>query len=263
MKDTIHEDPRIIAAAERQMQSWALARRAQEQSQPWLPGEKPSDRFGPYIAVSREAGVGGTEIARSVGEKLGWEVLDKELLDCMATRYRLSREMLELVDETTSSWVYDVFGGWLDHRLVSHESFVAHLVRVIVMAARQGNVVLVGRGAQFMLPRDRGLSVRIVGSDKYRIRKVMEDRGLRAAEAKQWVEQTDQGRRDLAQRFLHRDLTDPHFYDLIVNVEEFGQEATADLVVRTFHTWREQRQRRWAEERARLAATAGPVGTPA
>jgi cytidylate kinase len=41
-------------------------------------------RTGPFIAISRQSGADGTQIARLVGEELGWDVLDKEILDFMA-----------------------------------------------------------------------------------------------------------------------------------------------------------------------------------
>ena len=44
-------------------------------------GGRPSSQLGDFITVSREAGVGGEEIAQLVGKKLGWQVLAKELLE--------------------------------------------------------------------------------------------------------------------------------------------------------------------------------------
>jgi len=53
-----------------------------------------------------------------VVEKLGWEVLDKSLLNRVADRYGLSRPMLELVNETSANWAHDVLGTWFDRRII-------------------------------------------------------------------------------------------------------------------------------------------------
>jgi len=174
MKQTTHEEPRIIAAAERQMRVWSLAQEIAQGCICTGRVDRPHGQFGDFITLSREAGAGGGEIGEAVGRRLGWEVLDKALLDRVAQGGRLPRAMLDLVDETQSNWAYDIVGPWLDRRIVPHEKYMVHAARVVLAAARRGNVVLVGRGCQFLLPPGQGLAVRIIASEKYRVRRVME-----------------------------------------------------------------------------------------
>lgn len=212
------KDPRIVAAAERQMQAWALSQQMAERTgtrqQP--PQSAPEHVFN-YVAISRQAGAAGSEVARLVGEQLGWPVWDKNLLGCVAERYQVDRAMLELVDETESSWVYDVLGTWMDCKIVSHEKYVSYLTRVILAVARQHPCVLVGRGAQFVLPRDKVLAVRIIAPLEARVRRVMQVRGLSADEARRYIDETDRGRREFVMRFFHRDIDNPELYDLVIN----------------------------------------------
>jgi cytidylate kinase len=233
MKEQTREEPKILAAAERQMRTWAWSHE-HENARSTALGERPSlstSRRVRYIAFSREAGAGGGEIAAMVGRKLGWEVLDKNLLDQVADRFRLSKPMLELVDETDSSWAYDVVGAFLDPKIVPHEKYLAHLSRVIRAAARRGNVVLVGRGAQFLLPRDNGLAVRVIASMKYRVARIVQQRECDEAKARQYLLEVDHGRKDLVQKFFHRDVTDPRLYDLVLDVDHLGPTTVADLIV--------------------------------
>ena len=60
------------------------------------------------MSPSREAGIDTAEIARPLGQQLGWEVLYRTLLDRVAERLHGSRTMLDIVDETQGNWVYDV-----------------------------------------------------------------------------------------------------------------------------------------------------------
>lgn len=120
MKEQTREEPKIVAAAERQMQAWARSQEIADRTRRVDPGMARAGRLGQFITVSREAGAGGGEIAELVGQKLGWEVLDKSLLDQMADRFGLSRPMLELVDENTADWAYDVLGAWLDRKIIPH-----------------------------------------------------------------------------------------------------------------------------------------------
>ncbi len=110
MKAQTREEPGIVAAAERQMQAWAKSKELGDRFAQDRPDEPVTQRQIRFLAISREAGARGAEIGRCVGELLGWEVFHRNLLDCVADRFKLSRPMLDLVDETPSGWVYDVLG---------------------------------------------------------------------------------------------------------------------------------------------------------
>ncbi|MEN6405039.1 MAG: cytidylate kinase-like family protein [Thermoguttaceae bacterium] len=231
MTTQIQQDPHILAAAERQMHAWAmtgeLKDRAIRREREGRSGRQPIR----FVTISREAGANGSEIGRRVGEMLGWRVFDKNLLDYIADRFQLPRVMLDLVDETRSNWVYDVLGTWMDRKLVPHEKFVACLVRVVTAASRGEHAVFVGRAAQFLLPRHELLAVRLVASPKYRIQQIREELGVDEGDARRQMHELDAGRHELAQRFFHHDITDPHLYDLVINVERCGKLHAAEEIV--------------------------------
>ena len=45
-----------------------------------------------------------------------------------------------------------------------------------------------------------------------------------------YVEKTDAGRQEFVRHYFHRDIADPHQYDLMVNVERIGPQRTAQLI---------------------------------
>jgi cytidylate kinase len=231
MKDQTREDPKIVEAAEKQMKAWELSREVADRAVRDH-GARPTERkLGRFITISREAGAGGSAVAKLVGEKLGWEVMDRNLLDQVAERYQLSRNMLELVDETTVNWAYDILGTWLDRTIISREKYVVRLARVVVGCARRGNVVFVGRGTQFLLPRQNGLAVRVVAPGEFRVRQIMERDNVDAEQAKRFISSTDRGRHEFAMRFFQHDIADPHLYDLVINTERFGLDAAAEMIL--------------------------------
>lgn len=218
--------------AERQMRVWARTSELTEQLA-GLEGHVPRDsKLGPVLTISREHGAGGSQIAELAGEMLGWEVYDRCLLDRVAQRYHLPRPMLELVDETKSNWVHDVLGTWLDSRVVPHEKYIAHLRQVILSAVHGGRAIIVGRGAQFLLPRESILAVRIIASEAYRVARVVAEQGLTERAACRTVREIDHGRAEFVSRFFHRDINDPHIYDLTINVEHYGPVAAAEAIVK-------------------------------
>jgi len=230
MKEQTREEPGIIAAAERQMHAWAMTKDMKNHAVRDEAGRS-TQRALRFVAISREAGAGGGVIGQRVGERLGWEVFDRNLLDRVAERFHLERTMLDLVDETRSNWVYDVLGTWMDRKLVPHEKYVACLGRVVLAAARTGHAVFIGRGAQFLLPRKELLAVRLVASPKYRVRQIMERMGMDESDARRYVAEVDQGRREFVDRFFHHDITDPHLYDTVINVERCGPAKTVNEIL--------------------------------
>jgi cytidylate kinase len=111
--------------------------------------------------------------------------------------------------------------------------YVCRLSRVILMTARAGNVIYVGRGAQFVLPHERGLRVRVVAPLKYRVRQVMERRHVSFEEARDYVVKTDADRQACTRQYFHHDIADPHLFDLVINIEKIGPQRTAHLIADT------------------------------
>jgi len=234
----------LAEAAQRRLRRWLDRERLREQLERGRSAEQVAERSGPYITISREEGAGGSEIARRVGERLGWDVLDQELLDYIAEHHHLPRNVLEFVDETTANWLHEAFSNLIDRRVISQQAYVKRLGSVVLLAAYHGKVVLVGRGAQFLLPAENGYAVRVLASEPYRIDQVMQRDRVDRQTARKLIEEREQGRRDFVRRYFRRDLTDPHLYDLIINVEKHAPTAAADLIVTAVTSWLEQTGRR-------------------
>ena len=114
--------------------------------------------IGPCVLVSREMGSGGSQIANQVAQRLGWEILDKEILDKLASQYGTPRVVLDAVDEKKVGWLLDLLNGWIEGHGFSQLSYVNRLGRLFNTVAKCGNVVIVGRGAKFLLPNTAGIS---------------------------------------------------------------------------------------------------------
>ncbi len=131
----------IEKLAEKNVRKWTVAQHARDR----LAKGKVEENVGPYIVVSRETGAGGSAIARLVGQKLLWDVLDKEIVDYLATQYGTPRSLVEFVDEKPISWIEEVFSTWVEGRGFTSSTYVHRLNHLLLLAAHHGNVVIVGR----------------------------------------------------------------------------------------------------------------------
>lgn len=234
----MRKERRIVAAAEREMQRYSfLESIAESLDYAEQPEEKRRRGLGRFITISREAGAGAEDIARTLGDRLGWEVLDKKLVDMVAERYRLSRPMLEAVDETRHNWVHNTFGPVFDPKVVPREKYMTYLERVLIAAARRGDVIFVGRGARFVLPAQGGLAIRLVASERYRVKRLQQERGISEPEAQRLVHELERGRHEFVSHFFHCNVADPHHYDLVIHVERMGVEQTVELILDAQTCW--------------------------
>lgn len=230
IKSSTAADTSAARIAEQRARQWAINLEAQRQRLDRATTSELQVDTHPYVAISREAGAGGAAIARRVGELLGWDVLDRELLDLMAEKYNLPRNMLGNIDENTSNWIIEVFGKWLDPRLITQTEYIVHLGHVVLLAAQHTNTVFVGRGAQFFLPPEKGLSVFLVAPMAQRINYVREIRGCSKVDARRYIQETDKGRSDFVKSHFNQQIGNPHLYDLVINRAHTSMEDAAELI---------------------------------
>ncbi|NOX56560.1 MAG: cytidylate kinase-like family protein [Planctomycetes bacterium] len=220
----------LADAAERQMKAWAMSLEVRERVDKERALQEVPRRTHPYVSISRQCGAGGTEIAQYLARHLGWEVLDREILQYMSQQYRLPETILEHVDESRFNWLWDIFGTWLDRKLVTQTEYVSRLGRILMLAARHGPLIIVGRGSQFILPRERGVLVRVIAPEQDRVRRVMRRQGMSREEATQYIATQDRDRDEFVRRYFHRDASDPQHYDLVINTQFTSPADAAELI---------------------------------
>ena len=110
------------------------------------------------ITVEREYGSRGGEFAHDLAARLGWRLLDSELVTGAARMAGVDPKMAARFDERLDPWYYrygKVF--WLDsvysttsigeEQVFDSNRMLSLVHQEILDAARQGNCVLVGRGS--------------------------------------------------------------------------------------------------------------------
>ena len=117
----------IGRSAERQMRQWALSFQVEEQRRREQ-ADTSQPEVHPYVAISRETGALGSKIAARIGQQLGWQVLDRELLNYMVQHFKLASDMLEFVDETTSNWLIEILGKWLSRQMEGYYNLSDNLL---------------------------------------------------------------------------------------------------------------------------------------
>jgi cytidylate kinase len=114
----------------------------------------------------------------------------------------------------------------------SLESYVRMVGLVIRGSAREGNVLVVGRGGQALLKKHPGvLHVQIVAPIDSRIRAVAERDGLEWRAAQSRVRASDRARTDYVRRYHGVDRLDSTLYHLVINTGQVSVDTAVALIV--------------------------------
>lgn len=229
---TLHV-PAVEKMAELQVRKWE---QNQERNNRLIRGIG-KKRVGSYLALSRETGARGSETARTIAERMEWDLLDQEIIDYMEERYGTPRYLLKRVDEKHENWLSSLLTAQIGGLGFSETTYTRRVAVLLMMAASHGGVVIVGRGARFILPKEKGVSVRIVGDMDFRVDQVVQQQGLSRKDAHRFIVQTDHDRDVYIKSHFHHDANDPHLYDIVLNVTNLSVDEAADAIVDSLGHW--------------------------
>jgi cytidylate kinase len=187
------------------------------------------------IAITREAGAQGKTVADEIGRQLGWPVYDRELVEKTAEHLRRPAFHIEKVDERPVHWLEDCLTGLLTQYRVPTGTYLKHLIGVVRGLGLIGHCVLVGRGANFVLPPATTLRVRLVAALADRVKVMAALHGLDDKEAARKVAKTDSDRRQFVMDVLHIDPGDPDYYDVILNTSRLSPPECARAIIEVLH----------------------------
>ncbi|HOA62594.1 MAG: cytidylate kinase-like family protein [Verrucomicrobia bacterium] len=190
-----------------------------------------STGYGPCLLVSRECASGGTRLARLIGERIGWRVFDREIVDEVAHSANVRRQWIASVDERVRHGWSEFWRKLAEGEGVGRETYLHHLREVILLLGQQGEVIILGRGANYILPAERAVSVRLRAPLEVRVRRFAERERVSMERARRLVEQTDAERAAFIREAFGRDVDSTEDYDLVLNMDELGVEAAAEAVL--------------------------------
>jgi hypothetical protein len=186
---------------------------------------------GLTIALSREAGARGGSLGRRVARRLGCEVYGQELLEYIARDPASRSEILQRLDAAAATWVEDRLQQLLRGQELSQNPSILNLARVILALGTTGRVVLIGRGAGYVLPRETTLHVRVVAPIADRVAYLAQWLRLTIDEAAEQVRVRDSRRQEFLSTHFHQRSSEPHQFDMVLNSTSLGEELCVNLIL--------------------------------
>jgi len=194
------------------------------------------------ITISRQFGAGGRTLGKMIADKMNYTFLEDLVIKEIAKQARVSKETVISIERTaggalsrflssfvSSNYIERLTGeerGYIDENI-----YVDVLYEVVRKLAAKDNVVLMGRGGQYILNEVPNVyHILLIASDKDRIKFMQRYYKLSDKDAKAAVLKGDRRRANLYQKMGKRYYNDPRLYHLVINMHVVPLETARDLV---------------------------------
>jgi len=223
--------PNIEQILERQARSWELRRRLAGEG-----GEAAREALahlteGPWMTISRQLGSGGDELGKRLGERLGWQVYDREILTEIARQTHSRERVLAQLGEQAIAPFQEFIARLLVRDDPSQLSYLKELAHVVWGLARQGQAIILGRAANWFLDDEYGLRVRVVAPSEVRVERAAQEAGCGIAQARKLVQAHDSMRSAFIEQYFGQNVNDPQGYDLVLNTGALEIDAAVEIVL--------------------------------
>lgn len=194
---------------------------------------------GPIITISRETGIGAVAIGEKLVEYLNlfsiedykdWTYFDRDLMEKVMADHHLPEHFRKLLIEERPPKIDEWFGEILGIT-PSKISLVHKTSQTILKLAETGNVIFVGRGAQYITAKfPNAFHIRLIAPINFRIENSMQLYNVDRKAATDFIKKEDEERKEFILKYFHRNVEDPHLYHTVINTNLLKPEEVAEMI---------------------------------
>ncbi len=191
------------------------------------------------VTIARQFGSGGREIGEALAKKLGVKCYDRELISLAAKESGISPEVFDNIDETaTNSLLYSLsvglysFGAdYSSGQLPINDRLYLLQHKIIKEIANEGPCVFVGRCADYVLKNRNDIVKVFICADKdYRVKRAIEEKGVKKSKAEHIVDKTDKSRANYYNFYSGKKWGLTENYDLCINRTKLSTQQVVDII---------------------------------
>ncbi|MDY6832399.1 MAG: cytidylate kinase-like family protein [Thermodesulfobacteriota bacterium] len=198
------------------------------------------------ITISRQFGAGGRTLGVMVAKKLGYQFLDDAVIQELAKRARVSPSTIKSIERSAGTLFSKLISSTLSkgymERLtgekigyMDEDIYVEKLWEVITEFAKKDNLVILGRGGQYILQEmENAYHIELIADKKDRIDFMKRHYKFTDSQALQAVRDGEKRRKNLYAKLGKKDFDRPCIYHLVINMSKIpldkGLKLICDLV---------------------------------
>jgi len=195
------------------------------------------------ITISRQFGAGGKTLGRMIAESLNYTFADSTIVQRMAKEANVSTDWVIAHEKeagtTFSRLINSMVSRSLIDRVIKDERgyldeqiYLDYLVLIIAQIADEGDVVILGRGSQYILKdHPEAFHILLIDTLENRIKFMVDHYELAEKKARQVVNFEDKRRTNLYRKLGKADYDSPTLYHMVLNMERFSLNEALKQVV--------------------------------
>lgn len=195
------------------------------------------------ITISRQFGAGGRTLGKMIADELGYVFADSDVIQKIAEAANVSPHWVETVEReaggTLSRVITKMVSKPLVDRILAGERgyideklYLDYLVVIIAQIAEEGNVIILGRGSQYILnDHPDAFHILLINDLENRKKFMMERYDLSEKRASQVVTSEDKRRRNLYQKLGKTDYDNSALYHLVLNMSKVSLQQAVKIML--------------------------------
>src|SRR5437764_1365135 len=197
------------------------------------------------ITIEREYGCGGGAISAQLARQLGWKLWDHLIAEEIARIANVECSAVMQCDERCDSRLhrlaksfwrgsYERNSAALGSQVFDTDRMMSMMSETLNKIAREGNAVIVGRGAPYLLRENSdAFHVFLYAPRAEKLRRIMAQ-GHRKDEALELVDSVDEERIAYVKHYFNADWPTRSLYHMMLNTA-VGNEAVVKTILDTMH----------------------------
>lgn len=206
---------------EEQVQKWQIMRAEQKKEQ--------APRIS-VITISREPESRGHILTKRLAETFEFDIFHQEIIHGMAESTSVDNWILETLDEKGLNVLEHLVSSLVNRHHLWPDQHLKQLVKIVSAIGKQGRAIIVGRGANFILPPEERLSLRSVAPLEIRVKNASRDFSISVEEAKRRILRTESDRKAFIKKYFNSDISAPLNYDIVINTGKVSMDTAVELV---------------------------------
>jgi len=196
------------------------------------------------ITISRQYGAGGKTLGKMIASALDYTFADSDIIQQIAKEANVSPHWVESFEKEAGTKLSRVISSmvsqrWVDRILkdergyLDERIYLDYLVLIVAKMADEGDVVMLGRGSQYILnDHPDAFHVLLIDELEHRIKFIVDRYNVSEKQATRIVNNEDKRRLSLYRRLGKEDYDNPGLYHLVLNMNRFSLEQASTLICR-------------------------------
>ncbi|UCE54719.1 MAG: cytidylate kinase-like family protein [Desulfobacterales bacterium] len=193
------------------------------------------------VTISRQFGAGGITLGKMIADELGYTFADQDIVERVAKEANVSPHWVETVEKEAggklSRFITKMVSKPLVDRIlkdergyIDEETYLDYIVLIIAQIADEGDVVILGRGSQYILnDHPDAYHILLINDFKNRVKFMMEHYDLPHGKASQVVNREDKRRMNLFRKLGKTDYDSSALYHLVLNMGRVNLQQALNL----------------------------------